>query len=140
MFNDKLKIKAILIALTSYLIMTIIASSILLQIWMKPGLSTEALALAAETDPFIVFWSMLIGLSACIACAVIVTALSGSHGLKNAAVYGSILVAYGVISIVLHPDHELLRNIGKLVLPVPVAMFGGWLFMKIKNPRVIAQS
>jgi MFS family permease len=140
MFNDQIKIKAILIALTSYLIITIIASSILVQIWMKPGMSPEELALAAETDSFIAFWSMLIGLSASIICAVIVTALSGSHGLKNAMVYGSILVAFGVLSILLHPDHDMLRNIGKLVLPVPVAMFGGWLLIKIKHPRVVAQS
>ncbi len=130
-FSDKISFKAPVISFVTYLLATMIATAVLIQIWMPAGMPIEQVAQLAETDPFVTFWGGVIGLVTCTLCAMLTTKLSKQTGLKNAVAFGGLLILYGIASIVLHPEHSLLHQVSKVLSPIPVAIFGGYIYLKL---------
>jgi peptidoglycan/LPS O-acetylase OafA/YrhL len=129
-FSDTLKIKAVTVSIATYIISTMIAAGVLVQIWMPKDIPMERIAELAETDPFILFWSNIIGGLACMFCSILATKLSTQAGLKNALLFGALIVVYGILSILMHPQHSLEHQIVKVLSPIPLALIGGWIYMK----------
>ena len=134
-FSDSVSIKAILIGLVGYIVAATVAMIIVVQFWMPAGITDPAkLSRLAEADPTLVMWQNILGTVFCVLAGIVVVRISRSKGLKNPLVLGILLLFYGVLGIYLHPGHPTLMQIAKLVVPVPLALAGGWLGLR-RVPR-----
>ncbi|NGY06879.1 hypothetical protein [Solimonas terrae] len=124
--------KAILPALIGYLILSVIATGIIVQLWLPPGITDrQQLIRLADTDPGLLLWQNLLG-----AFLGILAGFAGCHfakagGLRNPLLIGVLLTIYGIVGIALHPAHPLPMQAAKIVAPVPLALLGGYLRLAI---------
>ena len=139
MFRDKINVKAVVVAFVFYLVVVTVAFAVVIHIWMPPGIPTQELARLAENDPTLVLWQRILGVSVAIVAGYIACRLSGRSGLKNSTLVGGLLVLYGVLSIFMHPDDPALRQIAKLLTPIPIVLLGGWICLRTAH-RANAQS
>lgn len=130
-FAEPLHLKSILIGVFSYLLATVFLSAVLVGVWQPAG-ETDfvALAEAAETAPMLIWGGAAIGAMVAFLVGALTVRLSYYEGLKNTAVVGLILVIYGAISVVMHPNDPLIFQIGKIILPIPIVLLGGLLFLR----------
>ena len=139
MFTDKASVQSVLIAFVGYLVVATIAMIIVVQRWMPAGVTDkQELARLAELDPSLLMWQSVLGSILCIAAGFAVCHFSGAKGLKNSLLLGALLVFYGALGILLHPDHPPLMQAAKLLAPIPLALLGGWLRLRFASHAVVA--
>jgi MFS family permease len=132
MFSDAIKIKALLAGFLSYIIFSIIAMVILVPLWMPSGITDPAqLSRLAESDATLLAWQFAAGTIFCILAGTITTKLSGTKGLKNSLVLGSLFLLYGILGIFLHPNNPILIKLAVVLTPIPLAVLGGWIGLRL---------
>jgi hypothetical protein len=135
MFSDNVRIKALLIGFVTYLVTTNFAFALVVHYWVPPNITdVNDLRRIAETDPTLLSWQNWLGTPVAILSAFIVTHFSGVKGLKNSLLMGLVLVLYGLLGIYLHPSHSLWMQLGKLFVPVPICLLGGWMRLRLARP------
>lgn len=134
MFRDKISAKAVLVAFAFYFLTANAAFAVVFHFWMPFGMNAQELARLAETDPTLVLWQRILGISLAIVTGYLACRLSGRNGLRNSIVVGALLILYGVLSIFMHPSDAPSRQIAKLLTPIPVALLGGWMCLRT-SPR-----
>jgi cyanate permease len=131
MFSDTFRSKALLIGIVAYLVITNFAFALFVHYWIPPNITDASeLKRLAESDPTLLSWEVRLGAPVAILAGFVVTHFSGAKGLRNALAMGLVLVLYGVLGIYLHPSHAPWMQISKLLAPVPVCLFGGWLRLR----------
>ncbi len=139
MFTDKTSVRSVLIAFFGYLVVAAVVMVIVVQRWMPTGVTDQQqLARMAEVDPSLLMWQNALGAILCVAAGFAACHFSGARGLKNPLLLGVLLALYGVLGIFLHPGHPPLMQAAKLVAPVPLALLGGWLRLRLSAPAVAA--
>jgi hypothetical protein len=132
LFNDKLRFKSISIGLLGFLIGTAIVLHYYL-VWFWVGLHDAAdkqqLAQMIESDPHLWIVQNRIGDIFAVLAGFAACHFSGAKGLRNTLAVGCLLVLLGVLGIFMHPLHPTAMQIGKIIWPIPVTLFGGWLRM-----------
>jgi len=128
-FEDPIKVRAVLAGFAGYLLLSIIAMATVVHAWMPSGLAPPELARLAETDPSLLLWQNIIGTVLTVAAGALACRLGG--GLRNALALGGLLVLFGALGIYLHPGHPLWMQAVKIVAPIPLALLGGWIWMQV---------
>jgi hypothetical protein len=83
----------------------------------------QALTQQAEQSPFIIVGSAIIGVFTTMLTAAFITFSAKRHVLQLVYFTG-LLILYGFLSIVLHPEASMLINVLKLLSPAPLCFFG----------------
>ncbi|MGB3724504.1 MAG: hypothetical protein WA981_01970 [Glaciecola sp.] len=109
------------IGFASYIVVTVIASILVMSYWVTgqnhAELSQTALAELASQDQFVQIASMVIGAVATFVIALLITKHSKQKRYQSALGFAICLTSYGLFSIALHPEHELYRQVLKVVMP-----------------------
>lgn len=120
-----------------YIVATVIASVLLMSFWVatgpNAGMSQESLAELAANNHFIQFASQIIGITVTLAVAMFVTKLDKNANYRSAIGLAVCLTVYGILSVVLHPEHEFYRQVLKVVLPVTLSFLGARLVLTRKQ-------
>jgi hypothetical protein len=132
-FSDNVSVKAVLISFIAYLVGSVVAVGVLVQVWMPSGTSAEEMARLAESAPALVIGSLFIGTLFCLAAGFLACHISGAAGLKNSLGLGFVFVAWAVLSIVMHPSDPLWLHALHLVAPVPVSLAGGAIRLSLRK-------
>ena len=130
-FSDPVKLKAVFLALFGYLALATLLFGVVVHFWIPPGVAPAELARLAESDPILLLWQNALGTVLGICAGLLACRLSGGRGLRNSAAVGGLLVLYGVLGIYLHPGHPLGMQIAKIIAPIPLALVGGWIALRI---------
>ena len=124
-------IKASGLTFLLYVALSVVCSIVLTGIWPRgvdtSTLTTEQLMLMAETAPFIKTGSAIIGIVSAVVCAFILSLKKTVGGYRPAIYFAAMLVLYGAISIALHPEHTLIQQAAKVLMPFPLCLLGAWL-------------
>ncbi len=132
MFSDALKLNAFLVSTLGYLLASAIAMAIVVHFWIPNGiLDRHELNRLAESDFSLLLWQVVLGNLLGIGAGYVACQLSGSMGLRNSLVAGMALVIIGLLGIELHPSHPLWMQLGKVIMPVPIFLLGGWIRLRI---------
>lgn len=132
MFGDQIRIKALLMGFFGYVLVSTLVMGVVVHYRLPSGVTDpQQLARLVEGDFTLLVWQNVLGLLLGIGAGFASTYFSGSAGLRNALVLGMLFSLYGVFGIYLHPSHPLAMQIGKLVSPIPIALFGGWLRLRL---------
>jgi len=132
-FSDRVKLKALATSFVAYVVLSVVLFAIVVQFWMPAGVSAERLRELAETDRNLLLWQMILGAVLTIVAGYIATRMSGKKGLRNSLAVGGVLTLYGVLGIYLHPSHPVIVQVAKLVVPIPLALIGGWVALRAKS-------
>ena len=123
----------------TYLLLTVTGSIVMMGVWTTnyaaPGMDIEQLTLMAETHPFVVFWSAVIGIGSALITGAMLTAKATSKSYAPALMFAVLLMMYGALSNYLHPEHSLFQQVGKIIVPVPVCLFAAWIVHRIRGAR-----
>jgi len=126
-----ISIKWVAIGFITYMLLTVIAAGVLTSVWMADqdlaGLSQQQVSLMAETSPFIIMWNVVIAVLATLFISMLVTKKSNGTDFLNAIGLAVCLTLYGMLSIYLHPEHDILHQIGKLFFPITLCLLGAYL-------------
>ena len=110
-----------------YLVVSIACSILLTLVWQLnldvTNQNYQALAQQAEQSPFIIIGSAIIGVFTTMLTAAFITFRAKRHVLQLVYFTG-LLILYGVLSIVLHPEASMLINVLKVLSPAPLCYFG----------------
>jgi hypothetical protein len=135
MFGDNFRIKALLIGIFTYLLVTNVAFALIVHYWIPPNITdANELQRLAESDPTLLSWQVWLGAPVAILAGFAVTHFSGAKGLRNSFAMGLTLVLYGILGIFLHPSHALWIQLSNLLVPVPICLLGGWLRLRLARP------
>ena len=99
------------------------------------GMDIEQLTLMAETHPFVVFWSAVVGIGSALISSAMLTAKATSQSYAPALMFAGLLMMYGALSIYLHPEHSLFQQLAKIIVPVPACLFAAWIVQKLRSAR-----
>ncbi len=142
MNNENFSIKPVAITFVLYIVATVTMTIVLTAVWQTtlPEVPTDYAALneLAINSEFLSTGTAILGVIAGIACAFFLTLKTKTQDYKYAIGLGICFVAYGALSIFLHPEHELARQVGKLVSPIPLCMLGAWLAIKLTGKNKTA--
>ena len=136
MFEDRISAKALIATFAGYFVISLVAVAVLVTVWRPHDLSTSQLRQLAETDSVLLIWQNVLGILLTTAAGGAACQLSGRKGLKNSTVFGAIIALFGVLGIYLHPDHPVWMLAGRLVLPIPLSMLGGWICLHWARTRL----
>lgn len=121
------------IGFIAYIVATVIASILIMSYWVAgqnhAELSQAALSELASQNSFIQISSMVIGAVASFSIAAIVAKVEkvkSHHSVLGLAIF---LTCYGALSIALHPEHELYRQVLKVVMPAVLCLLAAKLFL-----------
>ena len=135
MFEDKLSIKGLIIGIAAYLLVSVVAMGIIVQLWIPAGVTDpQELARLAENDPGLLMWQNILGALLGIFAGFFACHFGGAKGLRTPLVLGILLALYGALGIYLHPSHPSLMQAGKILAPVPLVLLGGWLRLLLVRP------
>ena len=135
MFEDKLSIKGLIIGIAAYLLVSVVAMGIIVQLWIPAGVTgPQELARLAENDPGLLMWQNILGAVLGIFAGFFACHFGGAKGLRTPLVLGILLALYGALGIYLHPSHSSLMQAGKILAPVPLVLLGGWLRLLLVRP------
>lgn len=130
----KIRIKALLIGFFGAILVSTLVMAVVVHYRLPAGVTDrQQLARLVESDSALLAWQIVLGLLLGIGAGFASTYFSGSAGLRNALVLGILFSLYGVLGIYLHPSHPLAMQVGKLVGPIPIALFGGWLRLQVSR-------
>jgi hypothetical protein len=136
MFNGKVSVKGLVIGLLFYLLTSIVVMGIVIHFWLPNGIADrEQLVRLADSDKSLLLWQSTLGAVLGVLAGFVATNYAGSNGLKTSMALGVVLMAYGVLGIYLHPGHPTAMQIGKLLSPIPLLTFGGWLRLRFVSPK-----
>lgn len=142
MNNENFSIKPVAIAFVFYIVATVTMTVILTAVWQTTlsEVPTDYAALneLAINSEFLSTGTAILSVIAGILCAFVLTLKTKTQGYKYAISLGICFVIYGVLSIFLHPEHELARQLSKLVSPIPLCMLGAWLALKLTGRKATA--
>ena len=126
--------KLFTIAFFSYLIITVILAAILISLWLPgqdiQGLNQVQLQVLAGSSSTIQFCSALIGSATALIISMVLA--HKTRHINNSAIIGFtiLLTCYSVLSIWLHPEHNLVYQLIKPILPAMVCFLGYCLVIK----------
>ncbi|WP_100657822.1 hypothetical protein [Alteromonas flava] len=131
MNKQPLKIKNLAVAFGLYILISA-TLAILLTLYWQTGIpldqyTTSELQTLAANSGLITIGTAMIGSLTALGCAYAITVKTGAYGYKHACYFAIGLTLYGALSIVLNPEHHLLQQVAKLIMPLPVCLFGAWL-------------
>lgn len=131
MNEQHINVKSLFLTFLLYIVSTVVMA-VLLSLYWQSGIDTalytqQQLVEMASTSPLINIGSTLIGSGMAVICAYLITSRTGSNSYKHAVYFAGSLILYGIISIVLHPEHEVMQQVAKIVAPVPLCLLGAWL-------------
>lgn len=110
-----------------YLVVSIACSILLTLVWQLnldvTNQSYQALAQQAEQSPFIIIGSAIIGVFTTMLTAAFITFRAKQHTVQLVYFTG-LLILYGCLSILLHPEASMLINVLKVLSPAPLCFFG----------------
>ncbi len=122
-----------------YVALTVTGAIVLTGIWQTGAdvntLSHQQLTMMAAQSDMINLGSAVIGALAAVVCAMFATRRTPGAPYRPAMYFALLLVAYGVLGIVLHPEHSVIQQIGKLVTPVPLCLAGAWLARQLFSDK-----
>ncbi|GGW95744.1 hypothetical protein GCM10007391_32380 [Alteromonas halophila] len=127
-----------------YIALTVTGSIILTGVWQS-GIDASSMThqelthYAAQAD-MIRVGSALIGAFSAVICAAFATSRSAQASFRPAMYFAVMLIIYGVVSVVLHPEHSLLQQLSKLIAPIPLCLVGAWLARIVSSKRTSGQS
>jgi len=131
MFSDALKLNAFLVSTLGYLLTSAIAIAIAVHFWMPTEITDpQELNRLAESDFSLLLWQVVLENLLGVVAGYVACQLSGSKGLRNSLLAGTALVILGVLGIELHPTHPLWMQLGKLIMPIPIFLLGGWIRLR----------
>ncbi|GAA0855037.1 hypothetical protein [Aliiglaciecola litoralis] len=132
-----LSIKWSLLGLIIYLIITVIGSVFLSSTWMAnndiSNLSSQQISLLMDKDVSLALYTSLLGGLSALFCGWLATKKAGSNHYNTALILASCLAVYGAISIMLHPEHQLLHQAAKIIGPFLMCGLGAKLAL-LKKP------
>ncbi len=118
------------LTLLLYIALSVLSSIVLTGFWQAgidtTSMTNQELMLLAESSAYIKTGSAIIGAACAILCAFILS-LKKTPRYRPALVFAAMLILYGALSIVLHPEHTALQQVSKIVMPVPLCLLGAWL-------------
>jgi len=86
MFSDNFSIKALLIGIVAYLLITNLALTLTVHYWIPSNITdVDELRRLAENDPTLLSWQIWLGGPVAILAGFIATHFSGARGLRNSA-------------------------------------------------------
>ena len=136
MFEDKLSIKGLIAGIGAYLLFSIVAMGVIVQLWAPAGVTDpQELARLAENDSTLLMWQNILGAVLGMLAGFVACHFAGAKGLRTPLVLGILLALYGALGIYLHPDHPALMQAAKLLAPVPLVLLGGWLRLLLVRPH-----
>ena len=138
MFNDKVQAKALILSFIAYIVVSVVASIVLVQVWLPAGASAEESAKLAQTDHAVLMGELIIGTVLGIAAGWLACHLSGAIGLKNSLVLGGLFIIYAGVGIALNSEAPLWKHALHLLAPIPISLAGGYL--KLRSARGVAAS
>lgn len=120
------------IGFIAYIVATVVASILIMSYWVAgqnhAELSQADLAQLASQDAFIQMASMVVGAVASFSIAALVAKVEKVRSNHSVLGFAIFLTCYGVLSIALHPEHELYRQVLKVVMPAVLCLFAARLF------------
>ncbi|MGO9327907.1 MAG: hypothetical protein ACLQJ0_07295 [Steroidobacteraceae bacterium] len=132
MFSDVLKLHAFLVSTLGYLLASAIAMAIVVHFWIPTGIvDPQKLNRLIESDFSLLLWQVVLGNLLGIGAGYVACQLSGSKGLRNSLLAGMALVILGGLGIELHPGHPPWMQLGKVIMPIPIFLLGGWIRLRI---------
>ena len=136
--------KRLLLTFAIYLLVSV-SLSIALTAWWQTGIDTSGLSMTeithfAERSTTIHVGSAIIGAISAVFCAGFAYIKSQSNGYFSALVFAVALVVYGILSIFLHPEHTLIQQVSKVIMPIPLCLFGAWIASLITTPKPLANN
>lgn len=138
------QLKAAGLTFLLYLVLSVVSSIVLTGIWQAgvdtSSMTNQEIMLMAETSTFIKTGSAIIGLTSAMLCAFILSLKTSKAGFRPTLYFALMLIAYGAISIVLHPEHTLMQQVLKILVPVPACLFSAWVAQRFTKPSIPAQS
>lgn len=119
--TNHFSIKWALIAIFTYLLLTVLGSAILSSIWMADydvmQLSAEQIATVLNNDTKLNIYLAIVGSVSAVICFLLVMWRSDNKELGTLLVLVVFLTLYGAVSISLHPEHHLVHQLLKLIMP-----------------------
>ncbi|MFT4939805.1 MAG: hypothetical protein ACI88A_002854 [Paraglaciecola sp.] len=123
--------------LFTYVFLTIIGSVILSSMWMSQndiaGLSSQEIGILMEQDTGFAIYTSMLGLLSALFCGWFVSIKTQGGNYTAALIIAVCLAVYGSIGIVVHPEHQVLHQIGKIVVPFVACALGAWIAMLKHN-------
>lgn len=132
-FGDQIRVKAVVVSFIAYVVVSVVASIVLVQAWLPAGISAEEAARLAESAPLLVNGQLVIGTVLGLAAGFLACHLGGAGGLRNSLAVGVVLIGYAALATVLHPTAPLWQHIVHFIAPVPLTLLGGLLRLKAQS-------
>lgn len=127
-------IKWSLLTILCFFAITIVGSAVLSSIWMAQnditGLSPKDIGVLMDNDTTFAIYTSLLGALAAVFCGWFVTLKTAANNYVGALIIAIFLASYGVLSILMHPDHLLIHQVSKLISPFLTCGLGAWLGIK----------
>lgn len=124
-------VKWTLIGLLSYIALTVIGSFFISNNWMTlhdiNGLSPQEIGILMGQDTKLAIYTSTLGGFSAIFCGWLVTQKTQCRSYMTALIIAACLAIGGIISIIIHPDHVVLHQIGKIVGPFFACSIGAWI-------------
>lgn len=130
MNTQPLSVKSLVIAFLMYIVTTVILAVVMSLFWQS-GIDTSAysqqqLIDMASQSKLLTVGSMIIGSTMAVICAYFITRHTDSDGYKHAQYFAGVLILYGILGIFLHPEHDVIQQVAKLLAPLPLCLLGAW--------------
>lgn len=134
-----LNVKSLALVFVIYVVSTVFLAVILSIAWQAgidtTGYTPQQLVQMADNSSLLTVGATIIGSTMSVICAYMITRRTGDNGYKHAVCFAACLILYGVISIVLHPEHHIIQQVAKLLAPVPLCSLGAWLAIQQENKK-----
>ena len=122
-----LSLKWVALVFVVFNLINTLCAAIVMQVWLSDKAITQEniaqLTALAETDPFIALISGVIGGLSGLITSWWLTAKTHHQGFSSLYAYVFVLLLFGLASIVMHPEHAMWQQLGKLIAPLAI----GWL-------------
>jgi len=132
-FDDPLRLKAVIVPFIAYVLLSVIAVAIAVQLLLPRNLTPEQMRALADTLASIRIAEIAIGIVLTLFAGALAAKLGGNRGYRNSTAVGVVLVFWGLLGIYLHPLDPLWLQAAKIVAPVPLALLGAALWLHFRR-------
>ena len=132
-------IKWTLLSLFTYIVLTVIGGFLISNNWMSQhdisGLSPQDIGILMERDTRVALYTSMLGFISAIFCGWFVTHKTKGTSYKAALIIAGCLAIFGTIGIIIHPDHVVLHQVGKILAPFMACSIGAWIAILRQTPK-----
>ncbi|NVK25131.1 MAG: hypothetical protein HWE10_09405 [Gammaproteobacteria bacterium] len=131
------QLKNLTVTFIVYLALTIGLSVLLNVAWQltidMSNMTPELFEAAVAQSNFIEIGSALIGVFSAVFCGAFIVKRSGYQSVKPALFFAVLLMFYGLLSALLHPEQVMIQKVSSLIMPFPLALLGAKLAMMLNK-------